>query len=67
MTAAAQPRSKRLARIKHSPWPVLRWTWTVYTLNGRVVASNSGFDRKGAAAKAVRREYGKDIPIKYEE
>lgn len=67
MTAAAQPRSKRLARIKQSEFNALNWTWTAYTRNGRVVASNSGFDTKAAAVKAVRREYGADIPIKFEE
>lgn len=63
MTAAAAPRSKRFARItgaQHGTY----FTWTVYTRNGRVVASNSGFDTEAGAKKAVRREYGADIPIK---
>lgn len=68
MSAAAQPRTKRYARVsaavdnqtKHINW----WTWTVYTRNGRVVATNGGFDTKAGAIKAVRREYGADITIK---
>lgn len=57
---AKKPRAPRYGRFKgHGRF----WTWTVYARNGKVVASNSGFDSPAIAKKAVVREYP-DVIIK---